>query len=57
MENVLDTVDTNSSNDKTPCVIPNQGASVPREVVAEITRVTPEQKQLDTKLTEQCNGK
>ena len=44
-------IDLATTNDKTPCVIPNQGASVPKPLVPI------EQKQLDTKLTNQCNGK
>ena len=49
MEIVLDTVDTNNK-DYTPCVIPNQGASPPKQP-------TEEQKKLDTELTNKCNGK
>lgn len=45
-------IDLATTTDPTPCVIPNQGASVPKPVLP-----SPELKQRDTKLTNECNGK
>jgi len=40
-------IDLATTTDPTPCVIPNQGASVPK----------PTQKEVEALLTNKCNGK